>query len=48
MGRFRSVNDTLGKDGSEDDGYFLMGMSYDESLRDGEVSVGIVALRVEG
>lgn len=46
------VIDALGKDGTWDDteadGHFVMGTAYDESLRDGEVPVGIVALQVEG
>ena len=50
------VIDALDKDGTRDDtcdhteadGHFVMGTAYDESLRDGEVSVGIVALQVEG
>ena len=34
--------------GAGDDAFLEMGESYDESLRDGEVSVGIFALPVEG
>ena len=40
--------DAFEKDGTRDDtetdGYFVMGTAYGETLRDGEVSVGIVAM----
>ena len=36
--------DAFEKDGSETDSYFVKGTAYDETLRDGEVSVGIVAM----
>ena len=49
--RWQDVHNALdgfGKDGTRDDteadGYFVMGTAYDATLRDGEVSVGIVAL----
>ena len=44
----RNALDAFEKDGSRDDteadGYFVMGTAYGETLRDGEVSVGIVAI----
>ena len=43
-----NVFEALRSHGAGDDAFLEMGESYDEALRDGEVSVGIFALPVEG
>ena len=43
-----NVFKALQSHGAGDDAFLEMGESYDESLRDGEVSVGIFALPAEG